>query len=247
MTAMDIKIPKSITPSPIIEAITELRFENELPSAILFGKLYAGLSTDFEEVEQLPILSMPEEFRKSQPGLTYAPHYRLKNDKYLVNVGQNSLSVNHVCIDSPYTNWAEYKRVIDHVFELFQSTNVVSQVSRLSVAYVNLFDSDITSTLNLSLDFLGGRLTDQSNLVLSFRKELENDEKVDIKIGENAEVDLKTHKRQGLVLNISAFKETTTAIEDISMRVDSLHQQCEKFFFSSLNPKYVEGAGPKYE
>ena len=47
-------IPKKISPSPILEAVVEIRFENELPSEVIFGKLYGALSTEFDQTEQLP-------------------------------------------------------------------------------------------------------------------------------------------------------------------------------------------------
>ena len=69
------QIPKKITPCPILEAIVEIRFEPEEPDDAIFGIIYNQFKKSFPEIEKLPILQIPDQFRSKDPNLIYKPHY----------------------------------------------------------------------------------------------------------------------------------------------------------------------------
>ena len=62
------KLPFSIDPCPILEAIFEIRFESSFPGDAIFGIVYNEFKDEFQEVEQLPVLQLPAAMR-DQPQL----------------------------------------------------------------------------------------------------------------------------------------------------------------------------------
>ena len=83
------KLPKKISPCPILEAIIEIRFSTTLPedaSEAFFGLVYQEISDEYPGIERLPILQLPEAVRNMDDSLKYQPYYRLKGDKFLINL-----------------------------------------------------------------------------------------------------------------------------------------------------------------
>lgn len=240
------KIPKKISPSPILEAIAEIRFENNLPSAVVYGKLYGALSKEFDQTEQLPILEMPAQLLDSQPEFKYAPHYRLKNDKFLVNIGQRSISVNRICTNHEYKSWDEYSKVIQKVFNEVQKVNLISVAERVSVRYINFTQEEVAKVLNLEIGLFNTKV-DFRQLNLSLMREVSDVTKLGIGIAMNAKVDLQGTSKEGLIINIEAFKDSQTSISDLRSVIDVLHNAAEEGFFTALNTEYLESLNPVYE
>ena len=70
------RLPKALDPSPIKEAVVEIRFETPLPSEAVFGVVYNAIHDGYPELEKLPILQVPEAVRAADPNLMFQPHYR---------------------------------------------------------------------------------------------------------------------------------------------------------------------------
>ncbi len=240
-------IPKKISPSPILEAVVEIRFENELPSEVIFGKLYGALSTEFDQTEQLPILQMPAQFREMQPELKYAPHYRLKNDKFIVNIGQRTVSVNRICTEHEYKNWAEFSKVINKVFAEVKNIGFVSVADRVSVRYINFIQKDIREVLNLEIGLFKTKVEDFKELNLAFMKQQDSGTMLNIGIAINAKVDISGITQEGLVVNIEAFNEKATDIGGLSGVINKLHSEAEKGFFNALDTEFLSSLNPVYE
>ncbi len=239
-------IPKKISPSPIVEAVTEIRFENELPSAVIFGKLFGALSDEFGETEPLPIIGMPRELMDKEE-FKFAPHYRLKNDRFLVNIGQRIISVNRICTKEEYTNWNDYYKIINSVFGVAQKAKLFETVERISVRYINFFDHPISSVLNFDFNLFNEKVSDFQDLTLSFTRKLENNNGLGVTIGSNATVQFESQPKKGLVVNFEAFKEQPVAVADMLSNVDDLHAIVEQGFFSSLDKAFLASLEPVYD
>jgi uncharacterized protein (TIGR04255 family) len=68
------KLPKKISPCPIVEAIIEIRFDASLPGDAIFGIIYNMLKDEYTNLEKLPILELPDAIRTTDPNLMYSPH-----------------------------------------------------------------------------------------------------------------------------------------------------------------------------
>ncbi|MFH2124995.1 MAG: TIGR04255 family protein, partial [Pseudomonadota bacterium] len=71
---MNSTLPKKITPCPLLEAVSEIRFSSKIEGAAVFGMLYEKLKSDYPgDVKKLPILQLPEQVRASEPSLKFKP------------------------------------------------------------------------------------------------------------------------------------------------------------------------------
>lgn len=68
--------PTKITPDPIIDAVVEFRFESEIPPDAILGMLFSVVRNEFSNFKKLPIAKIPEEIRRNDPQLKFAPFYQ---------------------------------------------------------------------------------------------------------------------------------------------------------------------------
>lgn len=246
---LDMNIPTKVSNPPIVEAIAEVYFENESPSAVLFGKMYAALAETFNETEALPIVEMPAEFINKQPELKYAIHYRLKNKLFSIGIGQRVVSINRVCTEVEYGGWDEYIPVIEKVIEELKKTELVTMVSKVSLKYMNLFtgeDKNLSNIFKLGIDFGGSKLEDFNDLNISFFRVINENVKLGMGISSNATLSNPDVVLSGVLLNIDAFKDTPTKLTEVSNSFVQLHRVLEVGFFESLNDKNLESMDPQY-
>ncbi len=239
------KTLKKISPSPIAEAVTEIRFDGDLASEVIFGKLYAPLSKDFGETEQLPILEVPNELR-NRPELKYAPHYRLKNDRFVINIGPRIISINRICTEHEYSSWSDYSKVIKQVLGEVKNIGLISEASRVGVRYINFFEKPITEVLNLKINLFQGEAV-YEEMAMSLLQELKNDKKLKTDIKTNGQLNnSKRFKDKGLLANFEAYKEVPVKIDDIFNVVDDLHKEVKQAFTSALDEDFLKTLSPEY-
>jgi len=247
---VQMKIPIKISGSPIIEAIAEVQFDNELPSVVLYGKMYAALAAEFGQTETMPILEMPNEFVNQQPELRYAVHYRLKNKDFAIGIGQRIISINRICTDTEYDGWDKYALVIQKVLTELEKTEFVTNVSRVSVKYVNLFTDSkksLSDIFNVSVNFIGEDTRSHNELILSFYKDIEEGTKLGVGLSAKATVNADNYLKNGILLNLDAFKDTETSLSEAYAVMGNLHKIAEEGFFSAISQDQLESMEPVYE
>ena len=78
------RLPVSIQPCPIVEAIFEIRFESSYPRDAIFGIIYKQFKDEFHKVIQLPVLQLPAAVREQDPNLKFTPHYKISADNFTI-------------------------------------------------------------------------------------------------------------------------------------------------------------------
>ena len=100
------RIPLSIDPCPILEAIVELRYESNGPEEASFGLIYGQIKSEFgQDVTHLPILQLPEQIRAGNAQLKHQAHYSLQGDGYQLRIGPHVLAFIQ---NSPYNGWKSF-------------------------------------------------------------------------------------------------------------------------------------------
>ena len=64
------KLPKEISPCPIIDTVIEIRFESTMPKEAkeaIFGIIFNEFNDRYPSLEKLPILQIPEAIREADP------------------------------------------------------------------------------------------------------------------------------------------------------------------------------------
>ncbi|NJW55502.1 TIGR04255 family protein, partial [Salinimicrobium oceani] len=103
------KLPKRIDPCPIVDALVEIRFSTKINSNAVFGLIYNSLQPEFESVENLPIQQLPEPVRSSDPNLRFKPHYRVKSENFIVQIGPDVLTISS---HPNYLGWTRFSEEI---------------------------------------------------------------------------------------------------------------------------------------
>lgn len=241
-------IPTSIQSAPVIEAIIELRFNNtSLPSEAIFANLFSHLSSEFPATEQLPTLAIPKEIRDQQEQFKYTADYRLSNGSFTVSIGHNVLSVGHLALKTPYTSWETYKAVFDTVFAAFNKLSLASDFTRLEVKYINALKTNLTEALELNANSKNADIVSAKNVMITYDQELDGENQLSTLIASNAKIEGGDYSHEGAALNIAASTVSSVKVEDVSVKVNVLHSEVEKEFFSLLKESYLEELKPEYD
>lgn len=141
------QLPVRVEQCPIVDAVVEIRFTSNVPPSVMLGLIYRELAQDFPDVEDLPILQLPEHIRV-QGDLSLQAHHRLISEEFVVQLGPRVLSV--LC-KIPYPGWDRFSKVVFKVFTVAHKAGIVQTVNRLGVRYINGFETDVFDLLNISL------------------------------------------------------------------------------------------------
>ncbi len=230
----NIRLPKRISPCPIVEAVVELRFDSPFPHDAIFGVLYNEFKKDYPNVEELPILQLPEVVRKQDPNLKFKPYYKLSKDKKSIfQVGARLISLINL---NPYDGWDNFSGRLDDVLKRVKKLEIVSFYSRVGIRYINGFDCNIFEKINLSLSMGVRALTDVST---SMRLEIPTSRFVStLMIANNAKVTKADTTTKGSIIDIDTFIENPK--DDVSNLIKEGHLEEKKLFFSLLKKDFLE-------
>jgi uncharacterized protein (TIGR04255 family) len=237
------KLPKSISPCPIKESVSEVRFEPNVPEDAVFGIVYQALKMEFAQVKQLPILSLPVEFRTGDKDLMFQPYYRLENAHSTVLLGPRTISVG---MRGEYPGWAVHSSRIKAILLHFYQAGVVGKISRFGLRYISFFGFDIFPNLLLKITVDSDSLEGEETFfktVLSAR-----DCKSLLQIRKGVALTTKPDTK-GSVVDIDSFE---TNIEgDFVSRLDNFlenaHRSEKELFFRLLKPEFLKTLNPVYD
>lgn len=225
---------RTIKNPPVIEAVSEIRFESTLPSAVLFGKMYKSLASHYPDVETMPIMEMPEQIINQDQNLKYAVHYRLKNEKYILSIGPRVLGISRICNSVPYESWEEYLAVIQEVITAFKNARIVERVFRPSVKYINFYPGEgntVESKLNFKLKTIAS-VYDELNI--NFTTKVDSSVNLAVTVGMKAQVNNPPfNKERGLIFVIEASGLNELSLKEVMPTFETLHQHVEDAFFDS--------------
>src|SRR5659263_57254 len=110
-------LPVKISPCPILDALLEIRFSSKINSNAVFGLIYNALQTNFPKVESLPILQLPDVVRATDPNFRYKPHYKISNEKYVLQIGPDVIAI------SAFPNYVGWEEFSDKIFDILDKIN----------------------------------------------------------------------------------------------------------------------------
>ncbi len=237
------KLPKSISPCPIREAVAEARFESNVPSDAVFGILYQALKKDFPKVEELPMAALPPQIRNADKDLAFQPHYRLTSENSTVLVGPKVIAVG---MRGEYPGWTALAARIKDVLRQCSETGIVKRPVRLGLRYISFFPFDIYPKLQLRISVDGQSWDGEETF---FKTVLDRGGcKSLLQIGKGLALVGKPGER-GSIIDIDSFTTETsgefTAVLDRFL--ESAHQSEKELFFTLLRPDFLETLNPVYD
>ncbi len=232
-------LPKKITPCPVIDALVEIRFiPNTHPNAV-FGLIYSALQNSFPNVENLPILQIPEPLRNIDPNLKYKPHYKISNTEYVVQIGSDVISISSY---PNYSSWSSFYNKIIDVLNSIEKSSVIKTVLRVGIRYINFFENDIYNKINLNISINNSTIDYKSTV---FRTEIIKSDFVNtLQVANN----INNMDRIGSLIDIDT--STMTNLDKFFTEKDKIlnkgHQYEKEIFFSLLKNDFLNSLNPEY-
>lgn len=231
----DVRLPKKINPCPILEAIVELRFESPFPPDAIFGILYNEFKAEYSNLQELPILQLPELVRKQDPALKHQPYYKLfsQDKKFIFQIGARVVSLINL---NPYDGWSVFSGKLKNMIERLKKLSVIDAYTRVGIRYINGFDFNIFEKINLSLCMSKYPLIDFD---ASTRMEIPSGEFINtLQIANNAQVKKADGITKGSVIDIDAHIENPP--KDIIETIEQGHLEEKKLFFALLKEEFLK-------
>ena len=234
-------LPKKISPCPIREAIFEMRFESELPPDAIFGVLYSKFRSEYEKVEQLPILQLPQVVRSQDPNLVHAPHYKLSNEDSIIQTGPKVFSLANV---GDYAGWDKFSEQIQRTHASVKETNVVSSLTRVALRYINIFEEiNILTGTNFKA-FLGDEALRSEKI--NFSAEIPSDKSISqLKIINFAEAVISGKQIKGSIIDIDSAVNPQD-FDSFSAAVEYSHTEEKALFYKVLGEQFIKTLNPEY-
>jgi len=240
------KLPLSISPCPIIEALVEIRFETELPHDAIFGLFYNSVKDKYPSHEKLFPLQLPDAVRVQDPALKYAPYHKLKSDALFCQIGPRVLTIN---CPRKYIGWTKYFSEVQRLIELVSDLGVISSVARLGIRYISFFTIDLSQGVNIDLLFRGTSILDKETTIRTLFDS--GDFKSFLHFSTNGKLVENNTLLHGSIIDIDTFKNYDGVrfdCDDLLKQIDSGHSEEKRLFFDILNKDFIDSnLNPVYE
>jgi uncharacterized protein (TIGR04255 family) len=242
-------VPLRLENDPIIEAVFELRFAGQSnTSELLPGLLFPRFGGRFPRQERLPVADLPKQLAESDPGLRYAPRMRFGGEHQAIMLGERSCMVS---CSKPYIGWSNFSALILEFLEALRDTQLIIDVERVSLKYLNVLDTAILpprfESLRLHAQLGSYDLTTLNTLL---RTEIPEGGLLNI-VEVHANVVVRA--KQG-----DSFNGLLTSVDTISTSGERFWGNCEQelnhihsvekqVFFDLLEPDALRRLGPIWE
>lgn len=237
---MNENIPIKITPDPIINAVIEIRFNTDIPENAVFGAIYNKLSNNYPIYKNLGI---PFEISHIVPQLKHSAEAEISNEDYVIGIGSNVVLFK---IQGDYKGWDVFYSIFKRDFEfLLQSENLIKDVERIGLRYINIFknENDIFNSFDLDIKF--GNKENYKVKNTSYTTTLiDNDISLTLRIADQVK---SSKAEEGLLLDIDAYKTDELKKNKIMETINSLHEAEKKLFFRLLKIDFLNKFNPVYE
>jgi uncharacterized protein (TIGR04255 family) len=130
------KLPTSISPCPIIDAIFDIWFDPIFPPEAIFGFLYKAFERDFPSLENLPGALIPTETRNANPALLYQPSHRMVRENLVLLVGPRNFAV---AMRGQYPGWPSLLSQFNETVKRLDELKVMTRPQRFGLRYINFF------------------------------------------------------------------------------------------------------------
>lgn len=237
------QFPKSISPCPIIEGVFEIKFNSNIPQPAILGMVYNEFKQEYPSLENLPASQIPEEIINSDPNLKFKAFHKLVGDGYIILVGYDVIAITVV---NSYKGWNDFKpKILRFLNGILNIGLIASPISGI-LRYINLFEGDIYSNINLSITLNNSPVVSNNSQV---RFESNHGEYIKtLQISNNVIYNtLPAQQRLGSIIDVSVstFQQDLMSekFEDI---IEEMHTIEKSTFFELLKEPFLQTLSPVY-
>ena len=238
------KLPARISPCPIIEAVMEIRFVTSADWTLLPGLLFTQIKDRYPKSEGLPIASMPEEFFRNDPALTYAPRMRFIGEGFVIQFGPRVISLLTL---GEYPGWRRIQQELAWLLERLELAGFIHEGERLGMRYIDFFEGDVFSRLVLGVHSGGQSVSGvEMNFATVFRR---GDLTARLLLNNGAMVTRGNEIVTGSILDLDVWLEASgfDVFGDAAERFEEAHNCNKEIFFGLLNTDFLDSLAPEYE
>jgi uncharacterized protein (TIGR04255 family) len=242
-----VKLPTNIDPSPLVEAVVDVRFEPSIPPAAVFGYVYDLIKDRYGNISALPVLQIPEEIREKDPNLFFQPHYRMASTSFVLQLGPRIFNL--AALDKGYPGWSLFREEIQLIFDTLSNKGVIGKVIRVGMRYINFFEDNVFHVSNFSVALRHKSIVNEKTLL---RVQFSDNALVTaVQITNDGNLQTAKGLQQGSVLDLDTFclnpALTEKASEGFGNLIETTHQILKKRFFTGLKKEFVASLNPQYE
>jgi uncharacterized protein (TIGR04255 family) len=238
------KLPSRISPCPILEAVMEIRFVTGEDWAFLPGLLITQIKDRYPKSEKLPISDMPEEFLRSDPGLTYSPRMRFIGEGFVIQLGPRVISL---LTKGEYPGWRRIREELVWLIDRLKRAGFIHEGERLGMRYIDFFEVDIFSRLVLNIHSDGQAVSGvDMNFATVFRR---GDLTARLLLNNGAMVTRGNQVATGSILDLDVWLEASEfdVFSDAVDRFEDAHRCNKEIFFGLLKTDFLDSLAPEYE
>ncbi|MEW6110891.1 MAG: TIGR04255 family protein [Thermodesulfobacteriota bacterium] len=241
------KIPRKVTPSPLVEAVADVRFRPAMPAGAVFGFVYGLIRERYAQSTALPIIQIPEQIRENDPNLLYQPHYRMENKPFILNLGPRLLNI--AVVDGEYPGWSKFSDQIMWLFERLDESKVFDDIIRVGLRYINFFPDNVFERSNIALT-LGERSLADENTLLRVES-TQGDLSTVMQITNHGTLAMSDEPKTGSIVDLDIFYKTLALGErrpdTFRSLIDAAHDALKVAFFTVLKQDFLESLKPEYD
>ncbi len=239
-----ISLPDKIEVCPITESILEIRFNSKYPKDAIFGMVYSDIKDSLTDAPiPLPILQLPETVRNQDPNLIYQATYQIGKGNSNLKIGPKVINFGTA---KPYPGWDEWSKFFYEILEKIFSSDVVSQVERIGLRYINFFDTEIFDKVKLDVKLINTKLKSEST---NIRTEIIDDNFIKIlQIGNLVNMTAGANKKYGSVIDIDCIYNFESSSTHCNYKevIEDAHVKEKTLFFSLLEENFLKELKPIY-
>ncbi len=239
------RLPKAITPCPILEAILEVRFTTRESWRTLPGLLYTCIRERYPEQRDLPLAQMPEEFRRHDTSVTYAPLIQFIRGNFIIQFGPRVISL--ATKSNSYPGWQAFRGEMEWLLAEVKKSDFVAEGERLAARYINFFPNDVfrDSVLGACVD--GERLDANELSITTVMKRPPLVAR--LAISNSAIVAAADKPTMGSVVDLDVWLGSLDfdLFSDGLQKFDAAHVYEKEIFFGLLSPEFTASLSPVYE
>lgn len=237
-------LPIRIDPCPILESVVEVRFSSDELSEAIFGLFQREVKSDFPKPERLQILELPEAIRNREPSLEFKPHFRFRNEKYDINLGPKVISI---IGKEQYPGWEEYSVFVLDILSKLNKIEIVKDVTRLGLRYVNFFESNIFSDTDISLKLANNNWISENTFIKNvFVKE---NHRVILQLSNSSRLKRGVDTINGSLLDIDVINDNVGKdfMENPREYLNETHRLEKEMFYEILKDDFISTLNPVYK
>lgn len=241
------RLPLELKKDTILEAIFELHFDPSPPNEAVFGIIYPFIIKKFSDMQafSLPLLQIPDTIRNTDMNLRYQPQNRLQRQGMSINIGPRVINFSVV---KPYIGWSKWYPSIISILKDISEANVIKNVERSGLRYLNFIDGDVFSLINANIDIINSQIKREST---SIRTEIHDGEYTKIlQLINNAMINENQQSKKGSLIDIDIVRNKKASNYDFKINLDTIlhksHILAKQMFFDILKNDFLNTLEPVY-